>query len=446
MLRTLTSLALAVLLPSLCPAQNCANTSVGFTPLEELGAGSYQGFPGGLYPGGASKPPLGHAIDGLRAATQVVPRDAQGQPDPAGKIAVLSIGMSNAAIHWNQFIQLGSADPLRRACVQLVQGAQGGIPAEDMDDPGDPYWLQVIPQKLAAAGASAQQVQVLWMLQANRMPTGAFPAHAQTLRDQMASILRIARDTFPNARVAYLANRIYAGYATTSLNPEPYAYEQGFAIRWLIESQIGGDPTLNFDPAKGPVEAPWLAWGPYTWADGLVPNSKGLTWVCGDFNPDGTHPSTQGAQKNVGFLLDFMHAEPTALTWYLAQPPPLVYGLAKPNSLGGLPAISWSGQPSLSTQDLIVRLDGALPHVVTIAYHGGQPALVPFAGGALLTQPVLRLPPKLTSPSGSAAYAVPMNPLKVGNHDHFAFWFRDPLQPDGTGTGLSDGLRVLYQP
>jgi hypothetical protein len=45
-------------------------------------------------------------------------------------------------------------------------------------------------------------------------------------------------------------------YAGGNLNPEPYAYEEGFSMRWLmIGDQIAGKPELNCDPAKGPMRS-----------------------------------------------------------------------------------------------------------------------------------------------------------------------------------------------
>ncbi len=439
--------ALAVFSSAPAQPQNCSNTSVGFTPVNDLGPGLYQGFPGGLYPLGANARPLAHEIGGLKMATRVVPRNAQGQPDPAGRIVVMSLGMSNTAIHWTAFQQLSNADPLRSSKVKLFQGAQGGIPAEEMDEPGEPYWTTVLPQKMQQAGVTPAEIQVVWFLQANAHPTDPFPQHALTLKGQMASILRILVDTCPNARIVYAASRIYAGYATTALNPEPYAYEQAFAVKWLIEDQLAGDPALIYDPDLGPVEAPWIAWGHYGWADGLVPRSDGLTWVCSDFNSDGTHPSPQGAFKNMGMFLGFVQADTTARSWYLAAPDPVIYGSGKPTSIGSTPSIGWTGTPSMSSNDLQVTLDAALPGMIGIGYHGAQPGLIPFAGGALwVTPPVLRLAPKQIGPSGEMSYAITVTPQKVGQFESFGFWFRDPLHPDGNGVGLSDGLQVLYRP
>jgi hypothetical protein len=116
-------------------------------------------------------------------------------------------------------------------------------------------------------------------------------------------------------RLAYLSSRLYAGYATTPLNPEPYAYQSAFSVRWAIEDQIANAPGLRF---SGPdAEAPWMAWGPYLWADGLRARADGLTWACGDLQPDGTHPSPAGRQKVARMLLDFVHTDPTAREWYL---------------------------------------------------------------------------------------------------------------------------------
>ena len=64
----------------------------------------------------------------------------------------------------------------------------------------------------------------------------------------------VARARYPNLGLIYLASRTYAGYASTNLNPEPYAYEGGFSMRWLIERQQAGAAGLNADPERGPVD------------------------------------------------------------------------------------------------------------------------------------------------------------------------------------------------
>lgn len=439
-------LVLALCAAPLGAQSNCANTSVGFTPLIDLGAGLYQGFEGGLYPGGVNERPIAHEVGGLAQVLHVVPRDTSGAPDPNGRVVVMSLGMSNCAQHWQAFVQASNADPLRDPRVLLVQGAQGGVAAEDMDDANDAYWTTVLPQKLQQAGVAASEVQVLWFLQANRAPTAAFPAHAQALSAQMAEILRIAKDHLPNVRIAYCAARIYAGYASTNLNPEPYAYEQGFAAKWLIEAQMSGDPTLNYDPTKGPVEAPWIAWGPYAWADGLTPRSDGLVWQCSDFAPDGTHPSAQGAQKNSALLLDFFRTDTSARTWYLAAPDPVVYGSGKPTSIGTIPRVSWGGAPVLGPMNFAVRLEHAVPNRPVIAFRGAEPNLAPFQGWTLWArQPLERLPVRVTDALGRVAYPIPVAPAMVGRTDHYSFWFRDPAHPDGTGSGVSDALAVRYR-
>src|SRR5581483_8615051 len=123
---------------------------------------------------------------------------------------------------------------------------------------------------------------------------------------------------FPNLKLVYLSNRTYGGYATTRLNPEPYAYETGFAVKWLIEQQLKGDKDLNCDPAKGEVKAPWLSWGPNLWANGKVTNGEGLSYTEEDFvDRDRTHPSASGREKVAGLLLRFFKNDSTTKGWFL---------------------------------------------------------------------------------------------------------------------------------
>ncbi|KAA3605099.1 MAG: hypothetical protein DWQ01_21130 [Planctomycetota bacterium] len=301
-------------------AQNCQNTSVGFTPLNDLGAGLYQGFPGGLYPGGLNQRPAGHEAAGLVEMQQVVPRDGSGQADALnGRIVLLSIGMSNTRQEFGAFANLADGDGEINDQVILFNGAQGGWTADEIADPQASFWSN-IESNLQQAGLTPLQVQAVWFKEAYSNPQGSFPQHAQSLQTDFMTIMNVLRDKYPNLRLCYCASRIYAGYATGNLNPEPYAYESGFSVKWLIEEQLNGNPQLNFDPNLGPVEAPWIAWGPYLWADGLTPRSDGLIWECQDFQADGTHPSADfGAPKVAAQLMAFFKQDSTTAAWFLGD-------------------------------------------------------------------------------------------------------------------------------
>ncbi|TMQ69179.1 MAG: T9SS type A sorting domain-containing protein [Candidatus Eisenbacteria bacterium] len=206
------------------------------------------------------------------------------------------------------------ADPGRRANVLPIDCAEGGQAAQDIDHPDAAYW-DTVYQRLRAQRSAPLQAQVVWLKEAERTPTGPFPASAETLRRDLATIVRIIKQKLPNVRACYVSSRIYAGYATTNLNPEPYAYESGFAVKWLIDEQAQGVDSLNWDPARGPVHAPWITWGPYLWADGLNPRGDGLTWRCDEYQSDGTHPSSTGQGVVADTLLGFFHRDDTT-PWY----------------------------------------------------------------------------------------------------------------------------------
>ncbi len=287
-------------------AANCSRTSVGFTPLTDLGAGKYQGHVGGLYPAGKNAPPSQYVKQGKAYAKLVKPRGADGAPAASGKVVLLSIGMSNTTNEFSTFKRAADADPRKRAGVAVVDGAQGGQDAEHVKDPSGSYW-RVVDQRLQASGATAQQVQVVWLKEAIARPTEEFPADARRLQADLHAIVDVLRGRFANLRLVYTSSRTYAGYATTQLNPEPYAYQSGFAVKWLVRERID-------NKLRG---RPWLGWGPYLWTDGTKGRSDGLVWTCQDVRSDGTHPSTSGAQKVTDLLLRFFETNATAKPWFV---------------------------------------------------------------------------------------------------------------------------------
>ena len=314
----LSLLTLALPHPAPTFASDCGVTSVDFTPLNDLGAGTHLGYQGGLYPNGSNQMPAAHAQAGLEIAQTIQPLSSTGQVDIAnGRIVLLSLGMSNTSLEFQAFMSLAQSDALLADNVTIVNGAQGGKSAEFASDPNDDFWT-TLNQRLANEGVTPQQVQVVWLKQARSSVDASevFPTDAEILQDQLQTIVQIAKTRFPNLKIAYLSSRIYAGYADTNLSPEPEAYQSGFAVKWLIEVQINGSPDLNYDSDQGSVLAPWLAWGPYLWADGEIERSDGLVWLCSDFVNDGTHPSGDGAQKVAGLLQDFFHSAETAVPWY----------------------------------------------------------------------------------------------------------------------------------
>ena len=280
---------------------NPARDSTGMVPLNDL-KDTYKGEEGGLYPGGGNTPPPDHLQAGLALANQIVPLNAQGEPAPEGQIVFLSVGMSNTTQEFVAFQKLAESAPNLNPHLVLVDGAQGGQSADRTADPEANYW-QVSDRRLQAAGVTPQQVQAVWIKQATPGPKKPFPAEAKALQQHMVTNLHILMNRYPNLKIAYLSNRIYAGYAASALNPEPHAYETAFAMKWLIADQIAGASELNYNPKKGPALSPWLAWGPYLWADGLKARSDGLIYSRADLGDDGTHPATQGRKKVAQLLL-----------------------------------------------------------------------------------------------------------------------------------------------
>lgn len=308
---------LCIIFPQNIYSQNCSNTSVGFTPINDLGTGYFRNFQGGLYPNGFNNRPEIHDDDGLDLAAKIVPLDTAGDYNPViGKIVLLSVGMSNCSQEFQQFLQNVNGAAYLNPKLVIINGAQGGQTIDIINNPNAQFW-NVIVQRLTTAGVTVKQVQAVWFKEAQSNPSDTtFPDYAVGLKDKFKICMGIMKSKYVNLRQCYLASRIYGGYATGTLNPEPYPYYSGWSVKWLIEDQINGDTNLIYKGAN--ANSPWLSWGPYLWADGIIPRIDGLTWNCpADFAADGTHPSPAGRQKVASRLLDFFRTDETAKSWFL---------------------------------------------------------------------------------------------------------------------------------
>jgi hypothetical protein len=277
--------------------------------------------------------PADHLAIGMTAASRIQPLDADGNPSPDGKIVFLSIGFGETARIMQSFMDIAADDVrVERQHLVLLNGARDGADfhfwAERPD--GVPQYSRVTSDTLMPAGVTPQQVQIAWVEIDNApafIPLGAADGDAYYLKAYIGDTLREMRRQYPNLQIAYLSSRTYTGYSTTGRSREPFAFESGYSNRWIITNQIDQErmavPEWYWDTRGGLLDdtprrnvVPWVAWGPYLWANGTTPRSDGLTWQRGDFEADGETLSPSGAAKGAKLLFDFLLHEPTAQGWF----------------------------------------------------------------------------------------------------------------------------------
>jgi Bacterial Ig-like domain (group 1) len=302
------------------------NDPVLGTPLvaiTDLGTGLFEGqYEGGLYPNGSNVRPSGQDSYGVGLADSIQPLDANGNPSSTGKYALMAIGESTAQNEFNRFLPIANGDPAKNPNLVLVNGAQGGATPNEFTSTTSPYWATVLENYLPQDGVTANQVVAVWMEDTDGIATGTFPSDITTLQGQYETMMQTMLTLFPNLKMVYFSSRVYGGYSNglaSPDNPEPYAYEVGYAVKYAIQDQLNGNANLNYNPADGPVVAPWMSWGTYYWSNGMLGREDGLEWDCEDFSDDGTHPSsTFGQLKVASALLQFLKTDDTTVPWYLA--------------------------------------------------------------------------------------------------------------------------------
>ena len=281
-------------------------------PLIDMGASDrYKGFAGRLYPSGNS-PPSAHRGEGVRRANAVT-----------GTAVLMSLGMSNTEQHFASFLTSVAADATLSPDLVVVNGAQSGMAASSWESPSRSTY-NVARSRLGATGVSEADVDALWILLANKNPTVAMPSgnsNAVELQKRLGNVLRAAKTRYPNLRQVFFSSRIYS-CARTGLSPEPYAYESGYAVKWLIEAQINQIATGQVDPVAGDLDyrtgvVPWVAWSSYLWADNGNTRSDGLRWLPSDLAADCVHPSASGTAKASAMLMSFFKGSSLTRPWFL---------------------------------------------------------------------------------------------------------------------------------
>lgn len=183
------------------PGRRVLEDTSHLKPLTEMGDAKYHGFAGGLYPEGRNVRPEAHEAAGMKLAKRVEPLNAEGQPDPNGRIVLLSIGMSNTSQLSQGFERwLPQAESINPRLL-FVNGAQGGMTAAAIQSAdegrGLQYW-STVDKRLEAAGVTRAQVQAVWIKQADAGPSSGFPRYAQTLQEELTRIVQLLPDRFPN--------------------------------------------------------------------------------------------------------------------------------------------------------------------------------------------------------------------------------------------------------
>jgi hypothetical protein len=275
------------------------------------------------------------------------------------------------------FMTRANADPAKNPKLAIAYGFEYQLGSDnDARDPNGNFYDST-DFALEAQGLTPQQVQIVWLFSPASPNTGrdavppasilGFPKDAEVTKQAWKETIYAIRTRYPHVKLIYNSTKGYTyrplleGVAdrfkdqiriltrrNAPVRPrdaietikavmrddvpggpiEPWNHDAGWSIKWLIEDQINGDPSLNYDPARGAVHAPWISWGPYFWTygDGTPRAYDGFSWNCGDVYDDGLHLSHSGMYKEVSLLLAQMRSDPTATPWFLGSaevPPPV---------------------------------------------------------------------------------------------------------------------------
>lgn len=271
-------------------------------------------FETGLYPGGKSEMPAIHRQAGERVAATIRPLDVDGAVDEQnGRILGLVLGHSNCSMYFGALQRhLAQQREKLHPRFELVNAAVGGQQLPEIVALRGGVWDRAQSFLDGRSGCSKQQVQVLFLhttyhgaSNGRRLPPRPFPEVMQNMQRDLDKVLAYCVERFPNLKIAYLTCdgfRHFTGF-------EPHVYQEAFALKWLIESQLRGEASTRFE---GPDRhLPWLTWGPYIWDN---------TWDRSYFT-DGVHPAAKTLDIFVDKYWQHLRGDSVAKSWLFTPEP-----------------------------------------------------------------------------------------------------------------------------
>ncbi len=398
-----------------------SNVTFTATPLTDFSSGELYAtfFPGMLY-NDSNTPDAGHENDGLTAASAIVPLDRDGSPAVDGKIGWVGIGGSNltADLCTSNFITsrnaaqcnpdtfFDQANKLANINPSLVLAdcAATGLFASNWLNLGSGGWTGCLGTRLPAYGITPAQVEVVAINDDDGLttaptldqlassdnglcptvPTQGVDPDACVYEANLAELVRLLRVEFPNLKQIFLQPRTYCGYGSA----EPLCYENGFAIKWLIQAQVDGvEGTPNLAGSNDALAAPvsyassaWMAWGPYLWSAGAIPDAQsslpnsGQSWPPNDFQYDGSSPSqcqyygvNCGSEHDADLMMAFYTTSPYTAPWFVTTPSTTYKLTVSPASINfGKRDIGLTGETSKARTITIRNPGGSKRPTITI--------------------------------------------------------------------------------
>jgi len=269
-------------------------------PLTQLGTDTYFGEQGGLYPGGANVPPTAYKSELDQIAISL---------STENQVVVLSLGMSMQQNASAGFLNNGWASgttPTGTAVNPAFRFINGAVGSKQQNwvDPNSSVWGRGLTA-LAQQGLTANDVDVVFYHNAWAGPSSLpFPNHAVNMKESAQITMGLIQEKYPNVQMILVANRHYA-LSPTSKHPEPYAYEEGFSWKWLIEDRI------NCTADCGVL----IAWYAEEWVPDWANHSE-------YYVDDGLHLSGAGQAASAEIWYSWMSTLPYIAPWYLAEQGP----------------------------------------------------------------------------------------------------------------------------